>query len=681
MNRLGSQTSPYLRQHAGDPVEWYPWGDEALASAKELDRPLFISIGYSSCHWCHVMGHESFADPATAEVMNRHFVSVKVDREERPDLDAIYMEAVQAATGRGGWPMSIFATPEGLPFLAGTYFPGRARHGLPSFRQVLDAVIEAWDSRRHDVAGQARALSGAVASRLGPPEPSIAGGQAPRPADELSGEAAERLSAMFDPRDGGFGSAPKFPQPLLLDLLLRDHLRNRAGASLDIVERTLAAMASGGIYDHLGGGFARYSVDSHWEVPHFEKMLYDQALIARVYLHAWQLDGDPRWLQVLAETISYVLRDLRDKAGALYAAQDADSEGEEGRYYLWSAEELTSLLGPALGAEAAAWYGVTAEGNCEGRTVLHRARRGDLLRPPHIETARAKLLFARSGRVRPGLDDKIITEWNAMMCSTLAEAAAATGREDWAKAAAEIATFLLEHLRGADGRVLRSWCQGRAGVLGYAADYAWLIDCCTRLGELSGDHRWTMEAVTVARQLLELFTDDENGGLYTTGSDAAPLVVRPREAHDGVTPSAGSVAAIALARLGVLVGDDELSAAAERIVGSLAAGVAAAPSAFAELLLAFALVEQGPVEIVVTGGREDLVHAARSRFVPGAVLAWRSPSLGVLGGDGPAVPFESPLLGDREEGFAYLCRRGACLAPVGDADALLSALDAVVASP
>ena len=321
----------------------------------------------------------------------------------------------------------VFATPEGLPFLAGTYFPGRARHGLPSFRQVLDAVIEAWIQRRHDVAGQARALSGAVASRLGPPEPSIAGGQAPRPADELSGEAAERLSAMFDPRDGGFGSAPKFPQPLLLDLLLRDHLRNRAGASLDIVERTLTAIASGGIYDHLGGGFARYSVDSHWEVPHFEKMLYDQALIARVYLHAWQLDGDPRWLQVLAETISYVLRDLRDKAGALYTAQDADSEGEEGRYYLWSAEELTSLLGPALGAEAAAWYGVTAEGNCEGRTVLHRARRGDLLRPPHIETARAKLLFARSGRVRPGLDDKIITEWNAMMCSTLAEAAAATG--------------------------------------------------------------------------------------------------------------------------------------------------------------------------------------------------------------------------------------------------------------
>jgi uncharacterized protein YyaL (SSP411 family) len=680
VNRLGSQTSPYLRQHAGDPVDWYPWGDEALASAKELDRPLFISIGYSSCHWCHVMGHESFADAATAEVMNRHFVSVKVDREERPDLDAVYMEAVQAATGRGGWPMSVFATPDGLPFLAGTYFPDRARHGLPSFRQVLEAVIEAWDARRHDVVGQARTLAAAVAGRLEPPEP-IAGGQETRSAEVLCGEAAERLSSVFDPRDGGFGSAPKFPQPLLLDLLLRDHLRNGAGVSLDIVERTLEAMASGGIYDHLGGGFARYSVDPHWDVPHFEKMLYDQALIARVYLHAWQLDGDPRWLQVLTETLSYVLGDLRDPGGGLYAAEDADSEGEEGRYYVWSAEELTALLGPDLGAEAAEWYGVTAEGNFEGRTVLHRARRGDLLRPPEIETARSELLAARAGRVRPGLDDKIITEWNAMMCSTLAEAAAATGRDDWAKAAAEIGAFLLEHLRRWDGRVLRSWCQGRAGALGYAADYAWLVDCCTRLGELSGNPRWTMEAVTIARQLLELFTDDERGGLYTTGSDAAPLVVRPREVQDGVTPSAGSVAAIALARLGALAGEDQLSAAAERIVGSVKAGLAASPSAFPELLLAAELVEHGPVEIVVTGDRADLVHAARRRFVPGAVLAWRSPAIGVPAGDSTVAPFESPLLTDREEGFAYICRRGACLAPVDDADGLLSALDAAVASP
>jgi len=681
VNRLGSQTSPYLRQHAGDPVDWYPWGDEALASAKELDRPLFVSIGYSSCHWCHVMGHESFADPTTAEKMNRHFVSVKVDREERPDLDAVYMEALQAATGRGGWPMSVFATPEGLPFLAGTYFPDRARNGMPSFREVLDAVVEAWDTRRHDVVEQARALKAAVADRLGPSEPSVGRGEAARRADVLCDQAVEQLASVFDPRDGGFGSAPKFPQPLLLDLLLRDHVRTGAAASLDIAERTLEAMASGGIYDHLGGGFARYSVDQHWDVPHFEKMLCDQALIARVYLHAWQLDDDPRWLQVLEETLSYVLRELRDPGGGLYSAQDADSQGAEGRYYLWSAEELTSVLGPALGAEAADFYGVTPEGNFEGRTVLHCARRGELLRPPPIETARSQLFAARAGRVRPGLDDKIITEWNAMMCSTLVEAAAATGRDDWSNTAEQIATFLLEHLRRADGRVLRSWCQGRASLPGYAADYAWLADCCTRLGELTGNPRWTTEAVTIARQLLRLFTDEGHGGLYTTGADAAPLVVRPRDLHDGATPAAGSVAAVALARLGALVCDDELSAAAERIVDAVGAELLAAPSSFAEMLLAAALVEDGPVEIVVTGDRADLVRAARRRFLPGAVLAWRSPAAKLPAGLGAAVPFESPLLAGREDGFGYVCRRGACLAPVDSVDALLSALDSAVGSP
>jgi uncharacterized protein YyaL (SSP411 family) len=709
VNRLGGQTSPYLRQHARDPVDWYPWGDEALERARELDRPLFVSIGYSSCHWCHVMGHESFADPATAEVMNSHFVSVKVDREERPDLDSIYMEAVQAATGRGGWPMSIFATPEGLPFLAGTYFPDRPRHGMPSFGQVLEAVADAWGSRREDVLAGARALSDAVASRLAPAgqgQAPTAPGMAPRRAEALCEEAVDQLGSIFDPGNGGFGSAPKFPQPLLLDLLLRHHVRTGAGASLEMVERTLEAMASGGIYDHLGGGFARYSVDQHWSVPHFEKMLYDQALIARVYLHAWQLDGDPRWLQVLEETLAYVLGELRDPEGGLYSAEDADSEGEEGRYYLWSAEELTSVLGPARARAAAEWYGVTPEGNFEGRTVLHRARCGELARPPEIEAARCELLAARAGRVRPGLDDKVITEWNAMMCSTLVEAAAATGRADWSRAAEEIAVFLLGHLRREDGRVLRSFCQGRASLPGYAVDYAWLVDCCTRLGELSGDPRWTMEAVAVARELLRLFADAKTGDLYTTGSDTEPLVVRPRELHDGVTPAAGSVAAVALARLGALAGDDELAAAAERIVAAAGAELAASPLAFGELLLAAALLEHGPVEVAVTGEREDLVRAVQGCFLPGAVLAWRSsrgglpaggdggvgdgssdaggPGDGSSGAAGPGdgtAAFESPLLAGREDGFAYVCRRGACLAPVDNADALLAALAATVGPP
>ena len=660
MNRLGAETSPYLRQHASDPVDWYPWGDAALGKAEELDRPLFISIGYSSCHWCHVMGHESFSDPATAELMNNHFVSVKVDREERPDLDAIYMEAVQAATGKGGWPMSIFATPKGLPFLAGTYFPDRARHGMPAFGQVLEAVIEAWGSRRQDVVTGARALTEAVAIRLGPPDEKAAGAEAlgaPLPVGVIYDKAVAQLRSVFDSDEGGFGSAPKFPQPLLLDLLLRDHVRSGSSRSLEMVESTLVAMASGGIYDQLGGGFARYSVDRYWSVPHFEKMLYDQALIARVYLHAWQLDGDPRFLQVLDETVSYVLGELRHRGGGVYSAEDADSEGEEGLYYLWTADELTTVLGKA--AEGASdWYGVSTKGNFEGRNVLFRARRGDLLRPADIEAARAKLRAVRAGRLRPGLDDKVITEWNAMMCSTLAEAAAATGRQDWAKAAEEIAEWLLEHLRREDGRVLRSWCQGKASLPGYAADYAWLVDCCTRLGELLGQVEWTFRAAGLARELIRLFADEERGFLYTTGSDVEALVVRPRDAHDGVTPAAGSVAAVALARLGALLDDDELQKASERIVRAARAEVETSPLAFGELISAAALGDEGPIEIVVTGERPDLVRAAQERFLPGTVLAWHS----------------GPLLAGREEGFAYVCRHGACLAPVDNPVALVGAL-------
>ena len=369
------------------------------------------------------------------------------------------------------------------------------------------------------------------------------------------------------------------------------------------------------------------------------------------------------------------------RAAGLYSAEDADSEGEEGRYYVWTLEEMTEVLGPALAAEAADWYGVAPGGNFEGRTVLHRARRGDLLRPPAIEAARTKLRAARAGRVRPGLDDKVITEWNAMMCSTFVEAAAATGRQDWSDAAGQIATFLLGHLRREDGRVLRSWCRGQANLLGYAADYAWLVDCCTRLGELSGEPRWTAEAVTFARQLLELFADRQQGGLYTTGDDASPLVVRPREVYDGVTPAAGSVAAVALARLGALAGNDEFAEAAARIVGALGATLSAAPSAFPELLLAATLLEHGPVEIVVTGERPDLLHAVRQRFLPGAVLAWRpvARTAPIPSAQGPG--FESPLFEGRKDGLAYVCRRGACLAPVDNIDDLHRALDDAMCSP
>ena len=459
-NRLAHETSPYLRQHRFDPVDWYPWGEEALQRARKLDRPLFLSIGYSTCHWCHVMAHESFSDEATAAQMNATVVAVKVDREERPDVDSVYMEAVLAANGHGGWPMSVFATPDGRPFFAGTYFPDAPRQSTPSFRQVLTAIADVWVNRRSDVEAQAAALLEVVAGRLQPPIPLIDGDEA-RVGDVTRSRsvdrrlvkfalesACSRLAEIADPEHGGFGSAPKFPQPLLLDLLLRAEVGGirpeRGPGPLEIVLRTLEAMDSGGIYDQVGGGFSRYSVDRTWLVPHFEKMLYDQALLARVHLHAWQLTGDTRWRRVLDETLSYVLTRLAHPSGALCSAEDADSEGEEGLYYLWTEDEFAEVVGEDLAPAATAWYGVTGAGNFEGRNILVRSERGDLLRPPEIELARERLARRREQRRRPGLDDKVLTEWNAMACAVLAESAAATDDKGYVAAAERIASVLLD---------------------------------------------------------------------------------------------------------------------------------------------------------------------------------------------------------------------------------------------
>jgi uncharacterized protein YyaL (SSP411 family) len=682
-NRLGAETSPYLRQHRNDPVDWYTWGEDAFARARELDRPLFVSIGYSACHWCHVMGHESFADPTTAEEMNDLVVAVKVDREERPDVDAVYMEAVQAASGHGGWPMSVFALPDGRPFFAGTYFPNRPGRGVPEFRAVLAAVADAWATRREAVVEQAEALSEAIAARLAPPPPLVnPGGAAARsdgstidaagaPAVMAAIEAAAaRLSETFDPVDGGFGRAPKFPQPLLLDLLLQAHAeglgRHLDPSPLEVVESTLEAMAGGGIWDHLGGGFSRYSVDREWLVPHFEKMLYDEALLARVYLHAWQLTGDARWRQVLAETVTYVLRDLRLPGGGLASAEDADSEGEEGRYYLWEAAELNEVLGPELGGAAARWWGVRTGGNFEGRNILHRPERGDLLRPPEIEEARARLSEARARRVRPDLDDKVLTEWNAMMCATLAEAALATGEHEWRLAAEEIGSLLATRLCRSDGRVLRSLPppedSSRSAVLGYSSDVAWMIEAYVRLAECTGDTAWLARADLLAGQLSELFEDRETGGLFTTGADAEELVVRPRELYDNVIPSASSVAAGALLRLGALLGRDEHEAMADRLLAAGSTLYMRAPTAVPALLGAAALRALGAVEVAVTGDRPDLVEEAGRLFIPRRVLAWVAPAA--------SEPLPLPLLQGREEGYAYVCRFGECRLPSPTVDDL-----------
>ena len=667
MNRLADETSPYLRQHKDNPVDWYPWGDEAFERAASEDKPVLLSVGYSACHWCHVMAHESFEDPAVAAVMNELFVNIKVDREERPDVDSIYMEAVQALTGHGGWPMTVFLTPDKRPFYGGTYYPREPRQGMPAFVEVLEAIDEAWRERRNEVDDQAGRLTQALGqvADLVPTASSIDRG--------VLDVAVGSLRSQFDPQWGGFGHAPKFPQESSLELLLRSASQGNRPEALETVTVTLDAMASGGIYDHLGGGFARYSVDAFWMVPHFEKMLYNQAMLGRVYLHAWQLTGEPRYRQVLDETIAYVLRDLRHPAGGLYSAEDADSEGEEGKFYVWRPEEIEDVLGADEAPAALEWWGVTEAGNFEGANILHRVVRinpervgakaearpgGDLVRPPHIERARERLFEARQERVRPGLDDKVLTEWNALFLSTLAEAAAATDNERWLAAAVQTGEFLLRELRRPDDhRWLRAWQDGRANHLAYANDYAALVDAFTRLAEATGQASWIHEAAATADAMLDLFWDEANGGLFTTGHDAEQLITRPKDVLDSALPSANSVAALGLLRLGALTGEARYTDAAEAILRLLADPMARQPSAFAYLLEAVDLLTAGTTEVVVTGERPELVQEIHHRYLPNAVLAW-------------GERYDSPLFEGRSGGLAYVCRNYACQLPAKDVDEL-----------
>ncbi|MEY2436198.1 MAG: uncharacterized protein QOF97_1034 [Acidimicrobiaceae bacterium] len=662
MNRLAGETSPYLRQHRDNPVDWYPWADEAFARARAEDRPVLLSIGYSACHWCHVMAHESFEDADTAAVMNELFVNVKVDREERPDVDAIYMDATQAMTGHGGWPMTVFMTPDGRPFYCGTYFPNQRRHGMPAFLDICRAVDDAWRNRRDDLLEQASNLTEAMGRESLIDIEAGANGGDGLPGTETLTAAHRQLREQHDDRWGGFGGPPKFPQTMSLELLLRAHQHNGSAGTLAVVRTSLDAMASGGIFDHLGGGFARYSVDGQWLVPHFEKMLYDQALLARVYLHAWQVTGAPGYRQVVEETIGYVLRDLRHPLGGFFSAEDADSEGEEGRFYVWNPAQVREVLGDD--AEAAMeWYGVTDVGNFEGNTILNRIpHRGDLLRPPEIESARARLLAARGSRVRPGLDDKVLAEWNGLMLSTLAEAAAATSSGEWLAAAIATGEFLLRELRRPDGRWLRSW-QAEAGAktLAFAADHAALVDGFTRLAEATGEARWIAAAIETAEAMLGLFWDDEGGGLFTTGHDGEALVARPKDLLDNATPSANSMAAAGLLRLAGLTGVDRYQQRGEAILRLVGPVAGRHPAAFAHLLGAVDLLDSGITEVAVVGDRPDLVAEVQHRYLPNAVLAW-------------GEPYESPLWHAREDGLAYVCRDFACQAPVADVEALAAQL-------
>jgi hypothetical protein len=638
-----------------------------MARAQQEDKPLFVSIGYASCHWCHVMAHESFEDRATADDLSKWFISVKVDREERPDIDALYMAATTALTGSGGWPMSVFCTPDGRPFYAGTYFPPEDRHGMPAFRRVVETLGTAWVSEREQVLEQADALIDAVRREVRLDETlgaraTAAGGTTGSDidADDAIETAVLGLAPNFDARWGGFGPAPKFPRPTLVELCLRHHRRTGSERSRQMALTTLDGMAAGGMYDHLVGGFCRYSTDARWLVPHFEKMLTDQAQLARAYLHAWQETGNDDYLAVVHETLDFVVRDLSTPEGALYSSFDADAAGVEGSHATWSLEEWSAALPPHLVGPSAQWYGVTPEGNWEGRSIPVRPVGGPLRRPPEIEEARLLLAAARATRVQPARDEKVLTEWNAMAAATLAEVAAVTGHRGYATRAEEIGTFLM-HEMYVDGRLKRSWQGGRARHLAVAADAAWLLEACVRLSELTGRRVWRTHALAVRDQLLDLFWDDEAGGFFTTGHDAEHLVVRPKDFLDGALPSANSIALTALLRVDALDDDPRTREAIERTVTVTAPLLTQHPGAVADLVSAAPMIT-GRQEVVVTGNRPDLLAEVRQRWLPRAVVAWGEAD-------------DTALFAERPAEKAYVCRGFVCNAPAESPDALATQLE------
>jgi uncharacterized protein YyaL (SSP411 family) len=676
-NRLAEETSPYLLQHAENPVDWYPWGAEALDRARTEDLPILLSVGYSACHWCHVMERESFEDPGTAAFMNANFVCVKVDREERPDVDAIYMEAVQSFTGQGGWPMTVFLDPDGVPFYGGTYFPPDESRGMPSFGMVMEAVLEAYRGKREAIRERAATTVGRLEA-LAKIEPSTVPGAA-----ELD-RAVTTLLGHADRVNGGFGSAPKFPPASSLELIMSRVPGSRAAGppsdgapdpGLEHVERTLDAMLAGGIYDQLGGGFARYSVDSAWQVPHFEKMLYDNGLLARAYLHGYQVLGHARYRRVCEETLDWLLREMRGPEGGFYSAYDADSEGEEGKFYVWTPAEIRAVLaadgaGPrATGGRAEpdailAYYGVTEAGNFEGKNILHLSGGAAAAPPSGLDAARAALLAARAERVPPGLDDKRLCSWNALAIAALAEAGAVLGRPDYLAAAEKCAEFVLGQMRDADGRLLRTYKDGRAHLNAYLEDHAFMVEALLVLYEAGFDPRWFTAARELAETMIERFGDEERGGFFSTSADHEELIARRKEVGDHPIPAGQSAAALGLLRLAALSGE---RAFADRALGVLALfGEPAVthPDSFAHFLRALDFHLARTCEVALLG--DDLATlegVVRAAFRPNVVLA-----------GGPAGATEPPLLDARTEiggePAAYVCEGFTCNLPVTDPAAL-----------
>ncbi len=692
-NRLINETSPYLLQHAHNPVDWYPWGEEALEKAKREDKPILLSVGYSACHWCHVMERESFENEDTAAIMNQHFVSIKVDREERPDIDNIYMQAVQALTGQGGWPMTVFLTPDGRPFHGGTYFPPGDRHYgqqlMPGFPRILLSIADAYQNRRPDVEEQAAQVADYLKQRSGSPlrgRPGSPSGGIPL---ELLNTASRALAAEFDPVHGGFGGAPKFPNTMSLELLLRIHQHRQTGeidvratrAELEMVETSLQHMANGGIYDQLGGGFHRYSVDAAWLVPHFEKMLYDNALLSRVYLHTYLVTGNPFYRRIVEETLDYVVREMTSPQGGFYSTQDADSEGEEGKFFLWTPSEIEADLLPEDVPLFMLYYDVTPEGNFEGKNILHVEQDAEKVADDahvslevlqdSLKRSREILFKVREQRVKPGRDEKILTSWNGLMLRSFAEAARYLSRPDYLQVAINSAEFLLSELRSG-GRMLRTYKDGRAHLNGYLEDYTFLADGLLALYETSFNAGWFSEARSLMDEAIKLFTDEQNGGFFDTGSDSEALVSRPKDIMDNAIPAGNSVAADVLLHLAAFTGEEDYRQRADDYLRPLADVMVQHLQAFGHALGALDFALSPVKEFAIMGDpraadTRSLLEVINEHYLPNSVLACASP-------DNTEAIQAVPLLAGRplkdDKATAYVCENFTCRAPVNTPEEL-----------
>ena len=683
-NRLANETSPYLLQHAQNPVDWYPWGAEALGRAKAENKPIFLSIGYSACHWCHVMEHESFEDPEIARLMSENFVCIKIDREERPDLDQVYMNAVQLMTGRGGWPMSVFLTPELKPFYGGTYWPPHARMGMPGFDQVLTAVHDAWIHRQEQARGQAIELTENL-QKLGAPA-----GNQDQPSPRLLERAQAALERAFDRRWGGFGQAPKFPHPMDVRLLLHLWRRRPNAAVLEMATLTLDKMAAGGMYDQLGGGFHRYSVDERWLVPHFEKMLYDNALLAQAYLEAHVATGNHDYARVLREICDYVLREMTDPQGGFYSTQDADSEGEEGKFFVWTPAEVEGVLGTPAADAFCYVYDVTQEGNFEGKNILNLPKTAEqcakiLNREPaeladELRQSREKLFAARETRVHPGRDDKVIVSWNGLMIETVAAAGSTLGEPKYVEAAIKAASFLLINLRRPDGRLLHTWRTGQARLDAYLDDYTCLANALVTLYEATFDEAWIVTAQQLMDIVLKWFADHE-GGFYYTASDHEELITRQKDLYDNATPSGNSMAAMALLRLGKLTGRGDYLAAAEGTLRAAAGVMQQAPTAAGQMLLAYDFYLGPTPEIAILGEPSStetraVLKALREKYLPNKVVALRPSAMSAGGGPLDALFECKQSVGSGPT--AFICENFACQAPISGREPIEKAWEELV---